>query len=583
MAVLEIGVSIDGKSLDTDFKKIEGKATSGGRNAGDAYTKGFSVGAGALSVALGTIAVKAFQTITRNVTQLVSNSIDAASRQQAAVNSLNVALQRTGNFSEQSTQSLQAFAAEIERTTRFSDEAAIEQLAFAQSLGATAEQSKAIVSASTDLAAALNISFESAVRNVTKTLGGLKGELGETIPELGRLTKEQLQAGDAIDIVARKFRGAATGELNTFAGQNELLANTFGTLQEKIGQLIVESPALIGFFRTINQTLNSLVVNFPKLSSSVTRLAISLIEIGRVLNNFIVAPLELTFNAVRFVFSKINEFVAASVATVGVGAGKLAGLLQSLGINNNLTESLSNFAETSNQVFQDVSKDSQEAFGKIFEGTAFGNTEEFLNRLQTNIELANAVIGENPVNIEPTISAEKVNDSLNSIAATAKQTGAIVNAGFTNVVSQSIQKVVANITKGENAFSGFGKLLFGLFADIAIQIGQVLIAAGIGIKSLFGLNGAAAIAAGAGLVAIGSVLKSFIGGGDSGPSGGLDNSANTFANNPDTALTADDQRESPQTAVTVNIQGDVLDSEESSLRIAELLQKAVSDQGVRFV
>lgn len=581
MAGLILEIDLDTGEIKKSFERVEKESRSSGRKAGNEYEKGFSVGAGALSVALGNIAAKAFAAVTRNVSQLVSNSIDAASRQQAAVNSLNVALQRNGDFSQQSTQSLQAFAAEIERTTRFSDEAAIEQLAFAQSLGATAEQSKAIVLASTDLASALNISFDSAVRNVTKTLGGLKGELGETIPELGALTKEQLQAGDAIEIVARKFRGAASGELNTFAGQNALLANTFGTLQEKIGQLIVESPALIGFFKTLNQTLDNVIRGFPSLSSNVTSLALSLVEIGRVLNNFVIAPLELTFNAARFVFSKINEFAAATVAIVGQVGGAAARALEFLGVGDGASSALRDFEETSNEVFQNVAIESQEAFGKIFEGTAFGNTEEFLNRLQTNIQLANEVIAENPVNIEPTISAEKATDQLNSIANLSKQTGAIFKAGFANVISQSIQQIVSNLAKGGDAFSGFAKLLLGLFGDIAIQIGTAAILAGITIESLFGLDGAAAVAAGAGLVAIGAIMKAFTGG-SAAPSAGLDSSANTFASNPQTALTEEDQRENRETGVTINIQGDVLDSEQSSLRISELLQNAISNQGFRI-
>lgn len=174
-----------------------------------------------------------------------SKFVDAANAQEDAINDLNAALKRSGDFSKKTSQELQNFASELQKTSKFGDEAVLGQLAFAQSMGATTAQSKTVLKASADLAAALNIDLNSATRNVAKTLGGFAGELGEVIPELKDLTQEQLRAGDAIDIIAAKYAGAARAQIDTFSGATTQLKNTFGDLTEEIGFTITQNPLVI--------------------------------------------------------------------------------------------------------------------------------------------------------------------------------------------------------------------------------------------------------------------------------------------------------------------------------------------------
>ena len=574
--MIKIELDLDESKAKAKLDDFKGVAQNQGRKSGESFSKGFSIGSGALSVAIGSIVADIARRSAQAIKNLVSDSIQAAQVQEDAINKLNAALAKNGNFTQQASQELQSFASQLQLVSRVGDESVLSQLAFAQSLGATVEQSKRIVTAAADLSEALGISFESAVRNVTKTLGGLKGELGEAIPELGALTKEQLQAGAAIDVVANKFRGAAAASVGTFAGQVNQLQKNYGDLNESIGFFITKSP----IFTEVLKSVNSAILSINKSVSGgdgIKSATLAVLDFGEALNKFVIAPLELTFNAARFVFAKINEFVAASVAVIGQGAGAIGKALNFFGVDNSLSQGLQNFAESSNEVFQQVAQDSQQAFDSIFDGSLFGKTEQFIERVRQNVEAAKVAVEETQINA----NTSAAQNSITRIGEVAKQTGQIVKSGLANVISQSIQQVIKNIAAGENAFSGFAKLLFNLFGDIAIQIGQALILAGLGIEALFSLSGAAAIAAGAGLVAVGAILKTFAGGGSS-PSAGLDNSANTFANDPATQQVTDDQRNNPQTGVVVNIQGDVLDSNETSLRIADLLQKAVSDQGVRF-
>ena len=131
--------------------------------------------------------------------------IEAAAQQDSAVQKLNASLRNMGQFSEETSQSLQSFASDLQGRSIIGDEVILDQLAFAQAMGASVDQSKDILSAATDMSSALGIDLNSAVRNISKTLGGYAGELGEVIPELKGLTKEQLQNGEGVALLASKY------------------------------------------------------------------------------------------------------------------------------------------------------------------------------------------------------------------------------------------------------------------------------------------------------------------------------------------------------------------------------------------
>jgi hypothetical protein len=233
--------------LSQGFDKTEKKATAS---------------VGKMDLALATFAGNIVANVAgKAISFLVSSLgevVDAAQRQEDAINSLNAALRQSGDFSGAASQDLQDYASELQKITRFGDEAIIEQLAFAKSMGATTEQAKKIVAAATDMSAALNMDFNAAVRNITKTLGGLKGELGESISELGLLTKEQLQAGAAIDLIAGKFAGQAQAATATYSGRVEQLSNSWGDLLENVGMFVTKNPAVLSAIDSVASAVGAL-------------------------------------------------------------------------------------------------------------------------------------------------------------------------------------------------------------------------------------------------------------------------------------------------------------------------------------
>lgn len=180
--------------------------------------------------------------LTRNVTApyaaLAGVSVAAADRQLQAETRLLTALRGREDIQRK----LIASAAELQSRSKLGDEAIIEQQAYLASLGLTEQQIGSTIEAAAQLSSAMGIELESAVRNLAKTYGGLAGELGESIPALRNLTKEELAAGAAIAYVNENYRGFAEAAATTGAGPLIQLKNQLGDLAEKIGTVLM--PAL---------------------------------------------------------------------------------------------------------------------------------------------------------------------------------------------------------------------------------------------------------------------------------------------------------------------------------------------------
>ena len=189
---------------------------------------------------------------TRMLLDAVKTSVDLFGKQEEAEKKLRFA-------AGAATNELIKQANAIQRNSRFGDEAVIAQQAYVKSLGISTEQTKEIIEASVDLAAAMNISLESAVMNVTKTLSGMQGELGEKLPAAFKeLTPEALKAGEGIKFIAEQFGGTAQADAESMTGQIDQMKNAAGDAGEAFGELL--APAVkrtAGFFQTAAENVSS--------------------------------------------------------------------------------------------------------------------------------------------------------------------------------------------------------------------------------------------------------------------------------------------------------------------------------------
>lgn len=222
----------------------------------------------AAGVFVGNLATKGFELLTKSISNSIDfakESIKAYSEQEDALNRLSQSLRASGDFSDQAIKDFSEFASELQRTSKFGDEVVLSQLALAKSFGATNKSAKELVQAAAELSATFGGTLEENVVKLGKTLSGEIGRLGQLVPQLKELTQEQLKSGEAASIIIERFGGAASAELNTYAGSVIASANAFSDLQEEIGAVVVDVLRLRdinNFLASVYQTLTDKVLGF---------------------------------------------------------------------------------------------------------------------------------------------------------------------------------------------------------------------------------------------------------------------------------------------------------------------------------
>jgi len=227
---------------------------------GESLVEGSKKGFGQLvkGVTVANLVTDGIKGVANAVIDFAKGSVNAAIEQENAINQLSQALRASGSFSNQAVQDFSAFASELQRTTLFGDEVILSQIALAKSFGATNEDAKKLVTAAANLSATFGGSLEENLTKLGKTLSGTSGRLGQLIPELKGLTKEQLAAGDAADIINTKFAGAAAAQTETFGGKVTQLSNALSDFQEVLGGLVTQSSAFQGAIGLITGKITEL-------------------------------------------------------------------------------------------------------------------------------------------------------------------------------------------------------------------------------------------------------------------------------------------------------------------------------------
>ena len=588
-ATIEVDLDLDTEDAAKDAKKKLGKA---GNDSGTAFASGFKARLGLIAAAIAGVAA-----IAKGI-DFFKESIAAARVQQDAISNLNTQLSITGQFTEQVSRGLQDFASQLQSTSKFGDEAILGQIAFAQALGATVEQSKQIVTVGADLAESFGIDLNSAVRNVGKTLGGFAGELGEIIPSIKGLTAEQLKAGAGIDLLAKRFQGAAAGALKTFSGSLTSLQNIFGDFQESIGAIVTNSPALISVLNVTSGLISRLTESISGQTNQdlLKPLLLGFVSIARVVNDTVIPAVRILFGLVetggRIIQTGFQAIITGLATTINNTTGNVLRIIALL------PGAVGESAGAAAQVLADIASTAQDTLSDVAGDTFSGlvtpeQTESFRNSVSE-------IIGEYERAIEASsrfkvVNKESLGEVVKDVSAGAKQIAGVLQGGLTNAFSQSFQNIGQILAGAGNGFKGFVGIVLNALGDLAISLGTTIIASSSAIEALKAAflgpigSGVAAIALGGALVAAGAALKVFgssFGASSPAPSvGGFGNAAGQGigGGGDQFSQTTPEEREEAQTRVSINIQGDVLDSEDTGLRIARILENAELNNNVRIL
>lgn len=242
---LSIKIKADSKEAENGIDKVVSKINSLGKNKTLSVLNKLN---GSLS-----LAGKAFSLVTsgiKNAVSAISECSDAYEKQANAETLLQTAVKNNPYLNEQSVLQLKEYASHLQSISTVGDEELLPFMAQLAAAGRTQTEIQDIMSAALNVSAGGAMSLESAVKNLNKTFSGLSGELGESVPQIKQLTKEQLKNGEAVKILAEQYSGMAKSSAGSTGGWKQF-KNTLGDLQEMIGEKFSQNKNAAG------QVLNS--------------------------------------------------------------------------------------------------------------------------------------------------------------------------------------------------------------------------------------------------------------------------------------------------------------------------------------
>lgn len=610
---LQIKIVLDDGSVKTGFINLEKNAKASSDKMQDSIGGAIDGISGKIK---GMAAVLAAAFTVNKLVGFLKDSASAASEAESSTNALGASLANIGKFSQEAVSSFQSFASGLQKTTGVSDDLITQNAALLVSIGNLSGQGlERGTTAALNLAQALQIDVGTAFDLVSKAANGNTTQLGKYGIKLDENIPKSEKFAKVLELIETRFGGLAQTKLNTFEGALTNLSNAFGEIQESVGKFITNSPALRVAINFISEAFFGIAESIDKIRNEskdpFKPIILGAVELARVINEYLVKPLELGFNLIRNgvlgIYTVIQGLIALFVQAgnavnlylfkpiiegFGFIGEKLVGLFSSemaakLKTNvdsfaNTVGTSLEVVADSTTSVFKDSFDSLSASADDTFKSKLGGSLDAYLLKLKTTVESAKAINTDykNATVVNTTQISQAWIDAQKKIEAALKQ-------GIMRSIESGLSKIGENLAKGQGAFDNFGNVLLGIFGDLAIQIGGILIGMGIGIENLkvalATFNGAALVAAGATLIVLGGALKALSGGMGSAATA-PSSSGGGIATTPSatTELTPSEQltRQEPSTSVQVVIQGDVLDSDESGSRIVNLINEAFDKKGV---
>ncbi|MBQ6905254.1 MAG: hypothetical protein IJQ27_04170, partial [Spirochaetia bacterium] len=204
--------------LGTSTKKTEGFMSS---MAGQFMT-------GQFAYSMATKALKGF-------ISLVKESAELYRQQEKVEKELSAAVAMNPMYQPGAAARLRDFAGALQQVTVHGDETTMSLMKTLVATGRTEEEVKKIIKTAADLDAAGIMSYDAAVQALNMSYSGMTLTLGRQFRELKELSKEELEAGKAVDILSEKVKGYAETSATTGAGSVKQLKNAFGDLKEELG------------------------------------------------------------------------------------------------------------------------------------------------------------------------------------------------------------------------------------------------------------------------------------------------------------------------------------------------------------
>lgn len=494
-------------------------------------------------------------------------AVESAMEAERAVNQFNAAMISTGTYTEAASASFEDYASSLERTTGVADDLIMSNAALLVSIGKLeGEGLKRATQAALDLAKGLQIDVGSAFDIVTKATQGNVGMLAKYGLEVSKNATDSQKFGAALSFIESRFSGLAQGNINTFEGALTKLKNGFNDVFESSGKLITQNPKVIAVLSVFGDLFYELSKNIANSNANIGIFIDYSFKIAQFITSFVLAPLEATARFLITTMSMLPRFMLEIYNSLAGVADKIFGIdLQSK--SQGFTTAITGILDAVKSPLITDEQFFTTRLSRTIDETK-KNIDELAEKLSKDLPNAAKAGGSTTQG-----AIDGMSDAAKTLATTFKN-------ALVNTIVKGVDHIAQKIVKGEDIFGGLLSVVLMSFGEMAQSIGTVLIGIGIGIESLTALKGFAAIAAGIGLVLIGGIMKAL-----AGSSGGPVTNPNEAAADAVIASgdvyqqTQEEERAAAETGVQVVVQGNIFDSRETGLQIAQIINDSFDLNG----
>lgn len=511
----------------------------------------------------------------------IEKAIDAALEAEKATLAFNSALSMTGKFTEEASNGFQEFALSLEKTTGIQDEIILSNSALLVSLGKlSGDGLERATKAALDLSRGMQIDVGTAFDMVTKATQGNVMALARYGLEVNKSDSDSVKFAKTLEFIESRFGGMAQGNINTFDGALQKMKNGFGDVIESIGKMIISSPKLTALLGVIGDKFYDISESIQSSNKSIDGLVDKLFTFINVAAN-ILRPFE--------VLSRVLISNMLLLPQVMLTVYEKLAMISDKFLHTNLAATVTGLKETiasaRDAALAPVTGEESLFTTKIIDGAseAKNKVDELAASMTTTLPAASeaATVGMES-NWDQFFSGFKagLTDMSKSISDLGKQ----VSSTFVNGFSNAFASMGKAIVKGQNLMAAFGGAILSTLGAIAIQMGQFYIAAGLATMFLNPASGIGMILAGGALATLGGVLQALGSGGETPAAGGSSGGGTvgmggTSGGSMFDVETPDSERAAPQTGVQVVVQGNVFDSKETGLQIANILNESFDTNG----
>lgn len=248
---IRISTKIDESGVDKGLKSVKGKVNNAakdmnkGTKATNTLKVAFNEAGGAAATftqkmsgiatsgGVAAAGITAAVAAAKKYIDTLKDATEAYKVQEKAEKALQKAADNNPYLNEESVRRLKNYASELQSVSNYGDEGTIDIMARLASTGRTEAEIMKIIGAAADYAAATHTDLASAAQTLNATYSGMSGTLGRQVGEIKDLTEEQLKNGEAIDLIAKKYKGFAAEA----ADSSTQAKNAFGDFMESIGRI----------------------------------------------------------------------------------------------------------------------------------------------------------------------------------------------------------------------------------------------------------------------------------------------------------------------------------------------------------